>query len=63
MDENAKSATTKLVLNERSNSLVRDRHIVEELEKLTKRARYLRDVPLAERRKQASKPLYLLRYE
>ncbi len=63
MDENVKSATTKLVLNERSNSLVCDRHIVEEFEDLTKRARYLREVSLAERKKQASKPLYLLRYE
>ena len=63
MGENAQSAMSKMVLNETSTLLIRKRDIVRQSEKSTERARSLKDVPLKERRKQAGKPLYLLRYE
>jgi hypothetical protein len=63
MGENAQSAMSKMVLNETSTLLIRKRDIARQPEKSTERARSLKDVPLKERRKQAGKPLYLLRYE
>ena len=62
INKNVKSLTTLFPETE-LDSLVQRRASAERLVETTVMARNLRDVSFSERRKQASKPLYLVRYE